>query len=157
VIYRVNGREVSADEFASGPENEARLREMLEAGRPPCVKDDTTFMRGRHWQQQQEMGNARIRDHLLAEARRGGVDPTGKVYSSAIAAFPGDPRAWVDSRADVEKVCRERGYVCEGEVTVKAREVEHVREQVYAADQAEVKSRVAARAAARAAENDKES
>src|SRR5262249_44946887 len=44
------------------------------------------------------------------QAKEAGVSTQGKVYLSSLAAYAGDPRAWVDSRGEAAKVCEERGW-----------------------------------------------
>ena len=41
----------------------------------------------------------------------------GSVYKHQLARFPGDPKAWVTSRADCRRVAAERGMTLEGSVT----------------------------------------
>jgi hypothetical protein len=53
---------------------------------------------------------------------------------SEIAAYPGDPRAWVDSVSDIKAVCEERGWAADGDVKVKGREQAPAAEPVVAED-----------------------
>ena len=62
------------------------------------------------------------------------MDVKGKVYLSGLAAFSGDPRAWVSGRGDVQKVCEERGWDCEGSVNVKAFRPQEPRQVAVAPD-----------------------
>lgn len=50
--------------------------------------------------------------------------PTGKRYMSGLARYPGDPRAWVDSIADVKKIAQEDNlnWSYAGKVMHEARE-----------------------------------
>jgi hypothetical protein len=93
---------------------------MFAEAQPPQSQTDREFMRGtengRQFQGRPEVGNEYRR---VAEGLGG--QTKGKKYLSSLAAFPGDPRAWVDSRADVAKVCEERGWGCTGAVNVKHR------------------------------------
>lgn len=103
--------------------SQARLAEMLATGRVPRVKTEDTFRshydaaNGKQFEKCPGLGDAYRR---VAEGH--GVSTQGKVYLQQLAAFPGDPRAWVDSRGDISRVCEERGYGCEGAVTAKTRE-----------------------------------
>lgn len=96
------------------------LAEMFAYAQPPRSDSDTDFMRGtengRQFQDRPEAGNEYRR---VAESH--GQNTKGKRYLSSLAEFPGDPRAWVDSKADVQKVCEERGWGCTGKVNVKMR------------------------------------
>lgn len=98
-----------------------RLAEMLAWQQPPCVMSDSVFMEGRVNGNQFE-GQEWIGNLYRAEARAAGVDTTGAHYLHGLAAYPGDPKAWVRSRGDVQRVCEERGWGCSGAVTVKARQ-----------------------------------
>jgi hypothetical protein len=67
----------------------------------------------------------RLRRVGYAKARRAGIDPNGKTFMPGMADKRGfaDPAAWVpqhDFRSTVKSVCRERGYACDGTVTVGA-------------------------------------
>jgi hypothetical protein len=89
----------------------------------PNIQTDATFMRGRLLSDEFG-GDVATRRAYEAKARAAGVNPTGKVYSRPLASGPGDPEAWIDGKADVRRICEQRGIGCEGAVTVKGREVE---------------------------------
>jgi hypothetical protein len=101
----------------------AELLAMGPRGHLPTLVTDATFLEsrcnGNQFDGQEEMG-----DLYKAEATAAGVDTTGKVYLSSLADYPGDPRAWVSGRGDVQKVCEERGYGCNGAVKVKRPQAE---------------------------------
>lgn len=102
-----------------------RTREMLALGKPPRVSTDDTFLaphgaNGRQFEGQPEVG-----DFYRRKAEEAGVSTTGKVYLNALAAFPGDPEAWVNGKGDVTRVCEKRGWECDGLVKVAGREFEH--------------------------------
>src|SRR5258708_4634056 len=110
------------------------LAEMFALQRPPSIAGtDSIFMEGRCNGSQFD-GQEAIGDLYKAEATAAGVDTTGKVYLSSLADHPGDPRAWVSGRGDVQRVCEERGYGCTGAVKVKGREAEPVADVPVAAD-----------------------
>lgn len=98
--------------------------DMLKAAKAPRgVTDDTRF------EGFSKVGGAQFkvdatRDFYVGEAKRAGVDITGKQYFSELAAFPGDPRAWVDNQGDMRRLLEERGWGCSGDLKVKAREAE---------------------------------
>lgn len=95
-----------------------KLAEMLAIGQPPGSNTDKEFLEGREngrqFQDTPELG-----DHYARVARAHGQSTTGKVYLSGLAEFPGDPRAWVSGRGDVQRVVEERGWGCEGAVHIK--------------------------------------
>lgn len=98
-----------------------RLAEMFATGKTPTLKTDNTFLEGR-WNQFSE--NERLGNAYARVAKAHGINTKGKVYLSQLAAFPGDPRAWVSGRGDVQKVCEERGWGCSGSVSVKAQSLD---------------------------------
>ncbi len=112
----INGTEVSAEEFAAG--GAERLAAMFAAGAPPMSNTDREFMEGRCNGNQFEK-NPQIGDKLAQDAKAAGVSTKGKVYLSGLAAYPGDPRAWVGGRGDVQALCEERNWTASGSVTVK--------------------------------------
>lgn len=113
--YRINGQEVSAEAFAHLP---SKLEEMLATGQAPALLTDAVFLQG-HCNGSQFAKDKKAGNRYRKQALAAGVNPKGKVYLHGLAAFPGDPRAWVSGRGDVQRVCEERGYTCNGAVTVK--------------------------------------
>jgi hypothetical protein len=98
--------------------------DMLKARKAPRgVSDDTRFA-GYSKVGGAQFSNDEVRDHYTGVAKRAGVDITGKQYFSELAAFPGDPKAWVDSQGDMRRLLEERGWGCSGDLKVKAREME---------------------------------
>lgn len=87
---------------------------------PTCVSDTTRFtgdqMGGR------QFANPAVRRKYLAQAKKAGVNTDGKVYFSSLAAFPGDPRAWADSKGEQVRLLEERGWSADGDVKVKGKE-----------------------------------
>lgn len=116
VRYKVNGRDVAPEEFSAG--SQEKLREMLATGVTPSLMTDAVFLQG-HCNGSQFAESTRIGDHYAGEAKKAGVNVKGKIYLSGLAAFPGDPRAWVSDRGDVQKVCEERNFGCKGAVATK--------------------------------------
>lgn len=94
---------------------------MFATGKTPTLRTDSTFMEGQ-WSQFSE--NPRLGNAYKRVAKKHGVDVKGKVYLSQLANFPGDPRAWVSSRGEVQKLCEERGWGCSGAVNVKAQSLD---------------------------------
>lgn len=148
---KVNGKCVDemtpAERSAFEARSRRRLADMLASGRPPRGRTEDTFRanfdaaNGKQFEKTPAMGDYYRR---VAESR--GCSTTGKVYLSQLADFPGDPKAWVDSRGDVRRVCEARGHGCDGAVTVARREVEPVQGPAVAEDivRAEVAERLAA-------------
>jgi hypothetical protein len=120
--YYKNGREVSKEEFyGDAIQAAARLEEMFASGQAPASRTDREFLRG-HCNGNQFEKHPGLGNYLKGVAREHGLDPKGKVYLGSLAAFPGDPRAWVDGRGDAQRVVEERGWGCSGAVNVKVRE-----------------------------------
>lgn len=96
-----------------------KLAEMFALASPPMSNTDREFLEGQGGCYDQFQGNEYLGRFYSYMAKKTGVDTTGKVYLSGLAAFPGDPEAWVSGRGDAERVCRERGWACDGSVKVK--------------------------------------
>ena len=94
-----------------------KLAEMLAARQPPGAVTDATFLAG-HCNGNQFEDSPKRAEAMQYLAQRHGVDTKGKVYLGQLAAYPGDPQAWVTGRGAVERVCRQRGWGCEGAVNV---------------------------------------
>jgi hypothetical protein len=117
-----NGRNIEtlseAERASMRARDAARLHDMLASKKAPAVHTDATF-----FAKVREAGPLNDRPGVAEEYQRvaaaGGVNTVGKTYLPAIAAFPGDPEAWVSDRHDIARVCEERGWGCEGVVTVK--------------------------------------
>lgn len=84
----------------------------------PHIHTDDALLRGR-WEEDEFDGNAAIRKAYEAEARRAGVNPTGKKYLGGVAGRPKDPRGWVSDASDVRRICRETGRGCRGMMDIK--------------------------------------
>lgn len=95
-----------------------KMAEMLALQQPPKSKTDREFLEG-HCNGNQFDGQEYIGDFYADEAKRAGVSIKGKVYMSGLATYPGDPRAWVADRHDVERVARENGMTVSGAVNFK--------------------------------------
>lgn len=87
----------------------ARLRSKFPC---PAIRTDATFFAG------QQIIDVPERSPMVKQYKRraatAGVSTHGKHYFSKLAAFPGDPEAWVSSRSDIKRVCEKRGWGCEG-------------------------------------------
>ncbi len=102
-------------------DDECKLCEMFVAQRAPAICTDSTFLVGMDSQQAKEFNNKpEVAAKLARGLKKRGGSPTGKIYLSGIAAYPGDPEAWVSGRGDVKRVCDERNYTATGAVNRKA-------------------------------------
>ena len=85
------------------------------------VRTEATFQSGI------KLGGAQFgdatREFYLNAAREAGVSPDGKVYDHRLAAFSGDPEAWVAGPDDVRRVLEKRNWGCTGDMTVKCEPV----------------------------------
>jgi hypothetical protein len=101
-----------------------RWAEMCALQQPPGLKGtDRAYMEGRLNNQQLDNMAPHQAKALVALARKGGVNPSGKYYAAGLADKRGaaDPGAWVDSIADVKRVAEIRNLTVEGAVTHKGR------------------------------------
>ncbi len=102
-----------------------KLAEMLAVRRSPMMKgSDRAFSEGYHNGNQFEH-NPHVGDFYRRIASQHGVNVTGKRYMTQLAAFPGDPRAWVSGVDDVKAVVTERNMTCEGLVNHTPVEIDH--------------------------------
>lgn len=91
------------------------LAEMLALGTPPANQDDTRFMSGHVNHNQFDYVAGRLAgENALREAKEAGVSVEGARYCGGLASYPGDPTAWIRSRADVRRVAAEKGMTIEG-------------------------------------------
>lgn len=49
-------------------------------------------------------------DQYLRQAKAAGVSIAGKSYESGLAAYPGDPDAWVKDDHDIKALAKQKGY-----------------------------------------------
>jgi hypothetical protein len=99
-----------------------KLAEMLAEGKPPKSNTDVEFLRGHCNGSQFEGGPIanNMGDFYRSSAEEAGQSTTGKIYLSGLAAFAGDPRAWVSDRGEAKKVLEERGWSSDGLVENKS-------------------------------------
>lgn len=104
-----------------------RLAEVLALRRPPRANTDREFFEG-HCNGNQFSGNEEQGEYLRRQALQHGYNPgRNDVYISQLAAFPGDPKAFVPAsggRSHIASVLRERGWGSSGSVNVAAQETE---------------------------------
>lgn len=127
--YRVNGKEVTEAEYRKWSKRRAKflkdagadLFTGIREGRVNIgVMTDSVFLQGMSTNGSQFEGQEWAGDYYREVAEAHGQSVKGKVYLSGLAEFPGDPRAWVDGRGDVQRVLEERGWNGRGAVNVKA-------------------------------------
>jgi hypothetical protein len=116
-------QELTQDQFARyadmlGSGESHNMAFMLSCRQFPNVKTDATFLKGLQTGDQfGDCAGLGLGYKQITEEK--GYNTAGKVYLSQLARYPGDPEAWVSGRGDVERVCRDRGYTCEGAVNYK--------------------------------------
>jgi hypothetical protein len=98
---------------------EPKLAEMLALQQAPSLQTDTRWLTG-EVNGKQFASFPKAGELYQREARRAGVITDGAVYKHQLARYPGDPEAWVRSRADVKAICERRNWDCEGSVKHKA-------------------------------------
>lgn len=100
------------------------LAEMFALAKPPKSQSDVEFLRGHCNGNQFEGGPIanRMGDYYRRVAESKGQTTKGKVYLSSLAAYPGDPEAFVSGKSDVRRVAESRGWKVTGAVNVKGRE-----------------------------------
>lgn len=93
--------------------------EMCALQQPPGVKGtDRAWMQDRLNNQQFDRMPKDHAQSIVTLAKRAGINPSGKFYSSGLADHrgPADPMAWVDSTADVKRVAEIRNLTVSGAV-----------------------------------------
>jgi hypothetical protein len=102
----------------------SKLADMLASRQPPMSNTDREFLEGHCCGSQfaTDKASMAVGDAFKKQAAASGVSVTGKVYVGGLAAFPGDPKAWVSDRGDVKRVLTERGWGSEGSVNQAPRE-----------------------------------
>lgn len=104
--------------------------EMVVLQQPPGLRGtDRSFMEGRYNNQQLDAMPPDHARNVVTLAKRAGINPSGKYYSSGLAdkRGPADPAAWVDSTSDVKRVAMERNLTVSGQVQHKGQEMPPVR------------------------------
>lgn len=91
-----------------------KFNEMVASGIPPSANTDREFLMGLG---EQFASQPHHGDRLRKACEERGGRTKGRKYIASLARFPGDPDAWVSGRGDVQKVCEERGWGCEGAVS----------------------------------------
>lgn len=118
VCVRRIGREAIAAYKAALPYGE-RWAEMVATRTPPGTKGtDRAFLEGRQNNQQLDDLPKRQAQYMVREAKRAGINISGKHYVAGIADKRGwrDPAAWVSSNDDVLRVAHARRLAVSGTV-----------------------------------------
>lgn len=88
---------------------------MLALQSPPGAKSDREFLIDRaHGKQFDKMGRVG-REYILSQAKKAGINISGKVYQSSLGK-PNDPLAWVSDRHDVLKAAQIKNLTVSGAV-----------------------------------------
>lgn len=115
---RQAGREAIAVYKDALPYGE-RWAEMVATKTPPGTKGtDRAFLEGRQNNQQLDDLPKRQAQYMVREAKRAGINISGKHYVAGIADKRGwrDPAAWVSSNDDVLRVAQKRRLAVSGTV-----------------------------------------
>jgi hypothetical protein len=99
-----------------------KMAEMFACRQAPGIKTDTLHFRGIGTQDPFAGVHPDMKPYYHQRAQEAGVSPSGKRYLSSLAESPGDPKALVDSKGDIQRVCEERGWGCDGIVKTKVAE-----------------------------------
>lgn len=92
----------------------------------PTIKTNSTFFQRDKRGAEQFANDPLAMKTYVESARRAGVSIEGKTYQHGLAAYPGDPRAWVDDLGDAKRLAEERakeGMSCPA-LGVKGRQIE---------------------------------
>lgn len=123
-IGRIGARGYRSEEGTTSADK-TRLTEMLVARTPPGGKTEDGalmegFSRGQQFESTPEIGDAYV---ALTRQQDPNFNPKGKVYQNTLARFPGDPRAWVESAADVKRAAQLNNMVVRGAVNCEGPDV----------------------------------
>ena len=113
--------------FMRAEGNSPRLAEMLTFRQAPQVNTDDTWFARFGDLEDQFKGDARGLKQVTDAAKQHGYTPNpNDVYYHGLAAFPGDPKAFINQapQIHIRKVAEQRGHGSQGLVNVKAREPE---------------------------------
>lgn len=94
-----------------------RFAEMAALQQPPGTKGtDRAFMQGRLNNEQFSDMNGPLALRMLREAKAAGISTSGKFYMGGLADKRAhlDPKAWVESVADIKRVAQERDLHVQG-------------------------------------------
>jgi hypothetical protein len=121
VKYVINKQVMTQEQYESHGQN--RLSEILATHQFPGLKTDDDYLKGRRTLADQ-LGDDGARVIVEAAQRNGYTPGINDYYHSGLAAFQGDPQAFIkhhDARGHVTRICEQRGWSCHGSVNVKGR------------------------------------
>ncbi len=96
--------------------------DMLQSGRTPSIKTEATFQAKAGGKLGVASLHPAMRGHYLKAAAEAGVSTEGKVYDGRLAAYPGDPQAWISGPDDAKNLVESRGWSMDGDMKVKGRD-----------------------------------
>ena len=94
-----------------------QFAEMAALQQPPGTKGtDRALMQGRYNMEYMGSMTGPMANRMLREARNAGINVSGKFYMGGLADKRAhlDPKAWIDSVADIKKVAEERSLHVQG-------------------------------------------
>lgn len=113
-----NGRYVVTETAEEAARGEARLQEVIESHCFPSTHTEQNFQRLRGKKlREQFCGNEKLLKAVVRSAKAHGYTPgENDIYEPQLAAFDGDPAAFVTGRADVKRVAEARDITVKGMV-----------------------------------------
>lgn len=99
-----------------------RFAEMCAFRQPFGLSGTDQVLHEGHCNGSQFAGQDRCADQYKRQAEAAGVSTTGAIYMASLARYPGDPRAWIRSRAEIKAQAESRNLHCEGLVDHEPRE-----------------------------------
>jgi hypothetical protein len=112
--------------------NSHNIAEMCALRSAPRGMTDNVFFEGVGTLAKQFEGDERVLEKVTKTAMAHGYKPNpNDFYNSSLAAFVGDPKAFIPAsggRGHVQAVCEERGWSCQGAVKVKGRDRKPVKQ-----------------------------
>lgn len=103
-----------------------RFAEMVETRQAPGLNGtDRAFLEGDVINHGLSNQAPFMREQMVLQAKKAGINITGKVYKSSLADQRGaaDPMAWVGGVDDVLTACKAKNLNCRGSVNHRAREM----------------------------------
>lgn len=126
------GREYKA--YFTDDRNLCRICDMLQSGMTPTISTEATFQAKANGKLGVGQFHPKVRQHYLDAAREAGVSTDGKIYDGRLAAFPGDPQAWISGQDDAKRLVESRGWSADGDFKIKGPEIEPKKGPVLAPD-----------------------
>lgn len=121
-------------EYMTDEHGLCKMCDMLFSASPPSIHTEATFQAKAAGKLGGAQFHPALRRHYLDAAREAGVTTEGRYYEPRLAAYPGDPRAWVSNPDEIKSVVEERGWSMTGDSNVKAPEIEPPKRPAIAPD-----------------------